>query len=374
MFRRNLFIIYAVILSISFMACENVSGGSTSVDVTEILLDGMIYLADPSHVNGASGGASTMFKMEAQIFPKDATNKNIKWDTFDENVATVSQDGVVRAKNIGSTTITATIDKVVAKSTINVMKEITPIESVKINQADVSVDVNKTLQLSLSVMPNGAEISQTVIWRSSDNSIARVNYLGLLQGISTGTATISVSAGGKKDEITVSVIEPPFEGTFEQIIDYITNDNNISKNIKVKFGDYVSSVSAIKDALKERELHNKPGKGLVEIDLANSTLSGLYGNLQLGHEAFAGCNVLKSIRLPSGLSKISQQAFANCAYLDTVEFNYKPASKADMDYFLGSIFQNCHSLKTIIVPTGCKEYYVYALGEYSNVENIIVEK
>ena len=47
------------------------------------------------------------FKLKAKVKPSNATNKKIKWTSSKPKVATVSSSGLVRAKSVGTTTITA---------------------------------------------------------------------------------------------------------------------------------------------------------------------------------------------------------------------------------------------------------------------------
>lgn len=51
------------------------------------------------------------FQLIATIEPANATNTNIIWNSSNEEVATVNQKGLVRAKSIGKTTITATTEE-----------------------------------------------------------------------------------------------------------------------------------------------------------------------------------------------------------------------------------------------------------------------
>ncbi len=51
------------------------------------------------------------FQLTATIVPANATNKNIIWSSSNEEVATVNQKGLVTAKSIGETTITATTEE-----------------------------------------------------------------------------------------------------------------------------------------------------------------------------------------------------------------------------------------------------------------------
>ena len=58
-----------------------------------------------SSLSLAIGGSETL---TATIQPENATNKHVKWTSNNENVATVSSEGKVTAKTVGTTTITAT--------------------------------------------------------------------------------------------------------------------------------------------------------------------------------------------------------------------------------------------------------------------------
>lgn len=51
------------------------------------------------------------FQLIATIEPANATNKNIIWSSSNEEIATVNQKGLVTAKSIGETTITATTEE-----------------------------------------------------------------------------------------------------------------------------------------------------------------------------------------------------------------------------------------------------------------------
>ncbi len=51
------------------------------------------------------------FQLTATIEPANANNKNIIWSSSNEKVATVNQKGLVTAKSIGETTISATTEE-----------------------------------------------------------------------------------------------------------------------------------------------------------------------------------------------------------------------------------------------------------------------
>ena len=68
------------------------------------------------------------FQLIATIEPANATNQNIIWSSSNEEVATVNQKGLVIAKSIGETVITATTEEghftASATITVKMMQEI----------------------------------------------------------------------------------------------------------------------------------------------------------------------------------------------------------------------------------------------------------
>lgn len=69
----------------------------------------------------------------------------------------------------------------------------TLVESIKISNAPEILYVNKTQQLNVEILPATAS-NNTVIWSSSDNSIAMVSAEGIVTGVSEGNVIITVKA------------------------------------------------------------------------------------------------------------------------------------------------------------------------------------
>ena len=121
------------------------------------------------------------------IHPQNTTYRTVKWSSSDESLATVDENGVVKAAetidgNRKSVTITATsIDgaHISASKEITIIKSVPP-ESVELNQ-DYSVErgcvwaiTDKTVKLKYTTKPTESTTS-LIEWSSSDESIATVN-------------------------------------------------------------------------------------------------------------------------------------------------------------------------------------------------------
>jgi hypothetical protein len=77
------------------------------------------------------------------------------------------------------------------------------------NGSTVNLQQNKTLQLNINTYDNGQLLSPSpaLSYISSNEGICTVSSTGLVTAIKTGGCTISVSANGVSDSITVTVVE-----------------------------------------------------------------------------------------------------------------------------------------------------------------------
>ncbi len=169
-----------------------------TVTVTGISLDqtGMIL------------NSGDMEPLKATVIPADATNRDVAWMSGNETVATVDKDGIVTALSQGATVITATTvdggftaacDVVVDDSHVRV-------RNVFLDHETLLVYKGREEALTATVTPEDAT-DRTVTWASSDENVATVDHLGVVKGISDGTATITVTTndGGKTASCEVTV-------------------------------------------------------------------------------------------------------------------------------------------------------------------------
>jgi glucosylceramidase len=104
------------------------------------------------------------------------------------------------------------IDKVEVKSVTTV-----PVTGVSMSPTSASVAAGGTIQLTATVAP-GTATNKSVSWSSSNNAIATVNSTGLVTGVASGTATITVTTqdGAKTATvaITVTTVTSSFPGYY----------------------------------------------------------------------------------------------------------------------------------------------------------------
>ncbi len=127
--------------------------------------------------------------LTADITPSNATNKNVTWESSDTNIATVSKDGTVIGKGVGSVTLTvSTVDGNYKDSITITVVAPTP-RSVSIEDGNRALKVGDQYTLNAIVLPENAG-DRTVTWSSQDTSIATVDEKGMVTAIKAGTVKI----------------------------------------------------------------------------------------------------------------------------------------------------------------------------------------
>ena len=148
--------------------------------------------------------------LRATVLPEDADNKNVKWESSNEKVATV-ENGIVTCKGYGTAEISATTEDggftAVCKVTAE-RKEILP-TSITLDKADVTMNVGETTKLKADVWPTDAD-NKSVIWNSDNEDIAKVSSDGVVTAVKAGKTKVyaTTQANNLKAECEITVLQP----------------------------------------------------------------------------------------------------------------------------------------------------------------------
>ncbi len=152
------------------------------------------------------GGASST--VVATVSPADATDKAVRWTSSDTAIATVSSSGEIRGESEGTANIIVTTvdgghtDTVVARVTTTAVS----VTNVSIALNTFNLVAGLFTEVEATVSPADAT-NKTVIWSSSDSSVATVNQSGNVTALALGTAMIIVRTmdGGHTDTLVLTV-------------------------------------------------------------------------------------------------------------------------------------------------------------------------
>lgn len=140
--------------------------------------------------------------------PEDADISSVAWSSDDEDVATVSPEGIVTAVLKGTANITAKVGGVSATAVVTVVLPEGGVESIEINQSEIpALNIGKTYQLTLSLSPDDADASR-IKWRTDNERVAAISSDGIVTAIGYGRTFVYAEADGESESVSISVNEP----------------------------------------------------------------------------------------------------------------------------------------------------------------------
>jgi len=197
----------------------------------------------------------------ATIFPENATNKQVTWQSSNPSIATVDQNGWIVALQSGTTTITVSSNNgKTAVCEVVVETNIIQVENITLDE-NATMKVGETLQLTATIIPSNAT-NQNIIWASTNTTIATVEN-GNVYAISDGNVTITATTedGNKVASCDILVlesvnIENPESDTFiiypNPAKDYVIIKGVIQKKIIVR--NSIGSIVLKHEMLNDEEI------------------------------------------------------------------------------------------------------------------------
>ena len=177
----------------------------------------------PSKIN--AGDTATL---EASVYPTNAEDKSITWESSDSSILTVSSTGKLTAVGVGTATITAKTSRGTSKKFTITVNEVMA-ESISIADNDTGILLGDFESLKCEFSPENTT-DKTVAWASSDETIISVSEDGQITANKLGTATISATHKELTDSIEIEV--KPVDAESIDIIlpdDVETNDDGQPK-------------------------------------------------------------------------------------------------------------------------------------------------
>lgn len=174
-------------------------------------------------------------KVTANVYPENATIKDVVWTSANESIATVDEDGEIFAIGTGKVKITATSqdgNNIKGVCWVYVTPVIN-ISSLRINSKDIYMLSGRSRKLSVIVRP--AVNTDSYAWYSSDTGIVTVDENGVITTVGPGTAEVYVISNNVGVESTCTVHSLAISRsnlTLEQYdrytLDVIGTDSNIT--------------------------------------------------------------------------------------------------------------------------------------------------
>ncbi len=150
-------------------------------------------------------------KITATVKPDDATNKEITFESTDEDVVKVDENGNITAVGEGEAEIIIKADGKEITVKVTVEKPYIPVEDILIYKKEFELEPGDTDKIIAVVTPNEAT-DKDITYTSDDETVVKVDENGNITAVGEGTATITVASKAdpaKSETVTVTVKKPP---------------------------------------------------------------------------------------------------------------------------------------------------------------------
>lgn len=302
---------------------------STTIHVTPLKVSHIDMLKEISLLRSLSK------QIEVNIAPELADNKTLKWTSNNEDVATVTQEGVVKSLKVGNANITATATD---GSEVSATCKVT-VKPVVIDLSTKTINLRKGESYAeqiVTVLPDNYEHKE-VVWASADDSIASVDSEGMITAVKPGITTIKYSLGYDSSitaECKVIVYDENvvYVGGIYYIID------------KQKSEATVTSIYGGKNTSLDAEQVAQCYSGTINIPESIIYEGYKYNVTKVGSYAFNCQNELQSIYIPRTVKQVEPNAAIKAEKLNRVNV----ADESQLENIGEQAFKLCIGLKRFV--------------------------
>ena len=323
--------LFALSLLLPLLAVFSSCGGEEPIEPQEPeepMPEGVYYVE--INPRGLSLHVGDREQLTAIIYPSDAVDQRVSWESDNPSVADVDENGYVTAYEVGSTIVRVKTHDGghVAECHVDVLS--TQIRDITLSDHSITMNIGDEHQLTAEISPSNAT-NKKLVWRSSNTSVATVSD-GKVIAIGEGTTDIIVGTENRRnwDECTVTVMVPKIKFADDHAKSWCVDhfDTNYDFEISYdeaaavqdlknfRFDENITTFDEFQYFINVTSIPDKyfAGHGLESIILPKSIKS-------IGEKAFYQCSKLTKIGFSEGLKSIGEKAFYQCSKLTKIEFS-----------------------------------------------------
>lgn len=294
--------------------------------------------------------------LKAKVLPRTATNRNFKWASQKEEIASIDQQGKVHGIKAGDAVITATTEdgNIVSSYRLEVRPKEARVTGINMPISEGEIKEGEHLRVIAYPEPLYAE-NKNIIWTSSNPRIASIEN-GNITGVSVGkviiTATTEDGGFSSNFALTVNTGYVPFnDPIFKQVIIDSgadkDNDGEISKS---------EALSIKRLELKELNIKNLTGlgdfKNLEYLDCSGNNIVNIFllqatklidlkcNNCQLTSIEVTSSKELKNIDCSD--NAINTLDLSKCSKLENINCSNNTISRFSIPFLPNLITFDCN--------------------------------
>ena len=272
----------------------------------------------------------------ATVLPENAANKEIEWNSYSPEIATVDSDGKVHAVAKGVAVITATtVDggKVVY-CTVHVEEKSTEtsiaVESVEVTPAKQELTVGESANLTVSITPSTAT-NQNVTWKSNDETILKVEQNGKITALKEGQTTVIVQTedGNKLAfcDVTIKAKQQPTTQTTTATTEIKVAQVNVSEKtftLALKGTKTIKASVSPSNATNKKVTYTSANKTVATVDANGKVKAVAPGITTITVKAASGASAKVKVKVkPAKVTSFKKTKLSNTK----VKISWKKQSK-----------------------------------------------
>lgn len=312
------------ISSMPVIYCNPKSAAEKYAQKQEIDYRNLVFSLEDNRIELKPGDTFQIGLQDEEILK--TSDSEIVWKTTNDQVAAISNGGIINAIAEGETTISCTLNGLNASMELTVYSE----------QKGAEIADNP----KESVMAAEQEFSYTI----SNNEATISGYSGMASDL-----IIPHTLGGYK---VVRINSRVFKG--KDTLRTVTMSKELTSSGDSLFENCMNLKKVIFEDGTEKvydgALKNMPA---LEEVIFPDTIT------QIGMNAFANCVSLKNISIPDSVSWIKEGAFGACINLETVKL---PENLVQMD---AHAFYNCDKVTEVVIPKTLKKSSKAYINEFA---------
>jgi uncharacterized protein YjdB len=209
------------------LSCSGNSTGPNAHGVADIVMA-------PDTLTIPSGDSATIQGQAVNASGTPVIGVPLFWSSGDSTIASVDQNGKVKAVGLGAVSIDASTAGVSPRHPARIVVIAQPAASIVLAPNAIAMHIGGAFQFTDTTKDAAGHVvtGRPVLWSSSDTTVAPVDQAGLVLAKRLGSATITVSSGSVSATATLTVRAAPVGPVATVVVTpdtaTITNSNNLS--------------------------------------------------------------------------------------------------------------------------------------------------